>query len=232
MLSAIESYSANHPGGWPGALATWKQEVAQRAKAGQIADSEFLEQGHNSLLVEAHSSHPWDRLLQDNFIELVSDILRLWSEVRRIYAALESRTPLEPNLANQVWQTRAFPLWPDFDVALRVSAGILLGYTVLCTLWWVTGWSQGPNALLMGTVALAFFGGADEAGKAIFTFLKFGIMALLMGAGLSYGLLPFAQDFPSFVLVMALVMLPLGAWAASNPLAILNRPGFCGGSYS
>src|SRR3546814_6048861 len=81
----------------------------------------------------------------------------------------------------------------------------------------LTGWSQGPNAVLMGIVGVAFFGNLDEAGKAIAAFGRFSILGLLLAGFISYGLLPFAQDFPSFALLIGLVMLPLGAWAATNP---------------
>src|SRR3546814_5374530 len=78
-----------------------------------------------------------------------------------------------------------------------------------------------PNAVLMGIVGVAFFGNLDEAGKAIAAFGRFSILGLLLTGFISYGLLPFAQDFPSFALLIGLVMLPLGAWAATNPMAIL-----------
>src|SRR3546814_10061497 len=72
----------------------------------------------------------------------------------------------------------------------------------------------------MGIVGVAFFGNLDEAGKAIAAFGRFSLLGLLLAGFISYGLLPFAQDFPSFALLLGLVMLPLGAWAATNPMAI------------
>src|SRR3546814_13329337 len=86
--------------------------------------------------------------------------------------------------------------------------GIFVAYILLCGLWLATGWHQGPNAVLMGTVAVAFFGGGDEPGKAIAAFGRFAVLSLFLAAILAYGLLPLANDFPTFLIVMGLFMLP------------------------
>src|SRR3546814_13768946 len=73
----------------------------------------------------------------------------------------------------------------------------------------------------MGTVAVAFFGGGDEPGKAIAAFGRFAVLSLFLAAILAYGLLPLANDFPTFLIVMGLFMLPIGMWAAANPMGVL-----------
>ncbi|GAB3629925.1 transporter [Pandoraea terrae] len=160
-------------------------------------------------------------LLTQGHQELVAELTALWSEVGQINASLTHGVALAADLAQRVWQARAFPLPPDVGLAARVSGGILLAYALLCGLWWVTGWSYGANAVLMGMVAVGFFGNLDEAGKAIRTFARFSAMALVLAAVISYGLLPMAADFPLLVVGLALLMLPIGAWAASNSMAIL-----------
>src|SRR3546814_6411676 len=92
----------------------------------------------------------------------------------------------------------AFPLASDIDHAARSAAGIFVAYILLCGLWLATGWHQGPNAVLMGTVAVAFFGGGDEPGKAIAAFGRFAVLSLFLAAILAYGLLPLDNDFPTF----------------------------------
>src|SRR3546814_9897826 len=75
----------------------------------------------------------------------------------------------------------------------------------------------------MGTVAVAFFGGGDEPGKAIAAFGRFAVLSLFLAAILAYGLLPLANDFPSFLIVMGLFMLPIGMWAAANPMGVRSE---------
>src|SRR3546814_3207114 len=93
---------------------------------------------------------------------MLMDLLTLWSEICRIDRALEGRAVLDRELAGQVRRTAAFPLASDVDHAARSAAGIFVAYILLCGLWLATGWHQGPNAVLMGTVAVAFFGGRSE----------------------------------------------------------------------
>src|SRR3546814_1710815 len=73
----------------------------------------------------------------------------------------------------------------------------------------------------MGTVAVAFFGGGDEPGKAIAAFGRFAVLSLFLSAILAYGLSPLANDYPTFLIVMGLFILPIRLWAAPNPMGAL-----------
>ncbi|WP_146196907.1 FUSC family protein [Achromobacter pulmonis] len=220
LLSSVEAYSSLWPSEERCALSEWKAAVARRARQGLPADEPLLVEGRKVMSGDTPDA-PWKALTRGNFRELVSDVLLLWAEIRQIQAYLTDGRPLPAGLVRHVSEARPFPLWPDFGLALRVSVGILIAYSALCGLWWATGWTQGANAVLMGVVALAFFGTLDEAGRAIGLFLRFSMMGLALAGILSFGLLPLAQNYETFLVVMAIVMLPLGAWAASSPLAIL-----------
>nr|WP_301271408.1 FUSC family protein [Pseudomonas mandelii] len=167
------------------------------------------------------SLSPWDRLISMGLVELVAKTADLWIEVKKIEAVLDDPKTARKSLKWRILEARELPLQPDFYMARRVAGGMLLAYIVLMMIWWLTGWGQGANAIVMGLVALAFFGGMDEAGHAIAAFARFTSLGLAVAAFLNYVLLPHAQDFVTFVLVMGLVMLPLGVWAASNPFAVL-----------
>src|SRR3546814_2224268 len=97
-------------------------------------------------------------------------------------AALDTGAPLSSALEASVQSVRAFPLRPDYHIVWRVSAAILLTYATLTALWYLTGWQQAPGALLLGSVSIAFFGGADEAGAAIAQFARFAAMAAVAAA--------------------------------------------------
>ncbi len=163
----------------------------------------------------------WSRLLHRNLAILIADALNLWSEIRVLDSALDSGAALPPALEAATKRARAFTLFPDYHIVWRVSVAILLTYATLTALWYLTGWQQAPGALLIGSVAIAFFGGVDEAGVAIAKFAQFAVLATAAAAVLCYGLLPMATDYGAFLVVMALFMMPIAAWSISNPLALL-----------
>jgi len=219
LLSAIETGVSEHIIK-DTALASWLKQAANYAHEG-IGPGSL-----NGLLdwqeaQEGDTDFAWRQVQRASLIAQVKDALRIWSDIHQINNSIRNTIPTKPGIARRIRQARPFPLPPDTNLAVSVACGILLAYTLLCLLWWATGWQQGATAVLMGVCSLAFFGNLDEAGKFIKKFGTFSAIALLIGGVLSYGLLPMARDYPSFVVVMALVMLPLGAWAATNPLAIL-----------
>ncbi|MFA5495075.1 MAG: FUSC family protein [Porticoccaceae bacterium] len=163
----------------------------------------------------------WAVLIHHDVADLTEQLVDLWHEVVVIDRALDGTASLVPALARDVDETPLVTPPPDTGLALRIAASILTTYALLCGLWWATGWEQGANATLIGTVALGFFGGVDEPGRAIALFGRSALLAMVLVGGLCYGLLPLANDFPTFVLVMGLFTLPLGVWGATNPMAIL-----------
>lgn len=220
LLSAIEARIAALGADEASALAPSLGQALNAIRAGDTAP-ENLCASIQALPLAADEQRPWQLLVHEKLEGLFTELLGIWSEVRAVDAALDGYRTLDPALQSQVGSTAAFALAPDTDLALRIAAAILTTYVLLCGLWVATGWHQGPNAVLMGTVALAFFGGGDEPGRAIDMFGRFGLLSLTLVGILCYGLLPLAHDFPTFVLMMGLFMLPLGVWAVTNPMAIL-----------
>ncbi|WP_049199631.1 FUSC family protein [Serratia marcescens] len=215
LLSAIGSSIAALPAGLRPLLQPWLNEVRRQAvePAPHAAPSV-------SLLPPAASLSPWEILIVDELAEQVEQWLTLWVEVQQLNAFLDGE-PLPAALQAQMMRSRVFSPPPDTGMAVRMFAGILTTYALLCSLWYFTGWEQGANMVLMGIVAIAFFGAGDNPGATIATFGRFATLAMALGALLSYVLLPLAGDYGSFLIVMGLFLLPLGVWAASNPLATL-----------
>ncbi|HAT4997097.1 TPA: FUSC family protein [Serratia marcescens] len=215
LLSAIGSSIAALPVGLRPRLQPWLNEVRRQAvePAPHAAPSV-------SLLPPAASLSPWETLIVDELVEQVEQWLTLWAEVQQLNAFLDGE-PLPAALQAQMMRSRVFSPPPDTGMAVRMFAGILTTYALLCGLWYFTGWEQGANMVLMGIVAIAFFGAGDNPGATIATFGRFATIAMVLGALLSYVLLPLAGDYGSFLIVMGLFLLPLGVWAASNPLATL-----------
>ncbi|ERH74240.1 FUSC family protein [Serratia marcescens] len=215
LLSAIGSSIAALPVGLRPRLQPWLNEVRRQAvePAPHAAPSV-------SLLPPAAALSPWETLIVDELAEQVEQWLTLWAEVQQLNAFLDGE-PLPAALQAQMMRSRVFSPPPDTGMALRMFAGILTTYVLLCGLWYFTGWEQGANMVLLGVVAIGFFGAGDNPGATIATFGRFATIAMVLGALLSYVLLPLAGDYGSFLIMMGLFLLPLGVWAASNPLATL-----------
>jgi uncharacterized membrane protein YccC len=215
LLSSIGSSITALPGSLQPALQPWLDEIRQQASKNTLNYARL-----NLLLPRDESLSPWEKLIVDELSEQIERWLTLWSEVQQLNAFLEGE-PLPAALQAQMMRSRVFSPPPDTGIALCMFAGILTTYILLCGLWYFTSWEQGANMVLMGIVAIAFFGAGDNPGATIATFGRFAAIAMALGALLSYVLLPLAGDYGSFLIVMGLFLLPLGVWAASNPLATL-----------
>lgn len=162
----------------------------------------------------------WELLVLNQLIALLNKYVEDWALLMEYRAAVHgSSSSITTRYA--ISKAKAFPLPPDTGLALRMFVGIMLTYFILSAIWYATSWSQGPNMVLLGVVAIGFFGGADEPGLAITHFSRFAFISTLTAFILAYGLLPLANSYHSFLLVMAAFMLPMGLWAATNPLALL-----------
>jgi uncharacterized membrane protein YccC len=215
LLSSIGSSITALPTNLQPALQPWLDEVRQQASENTLNYARL-----NVLLPRDESLCPWEKLIVDELSEQIERWLTLWSEVQQLNAFLEGE-PLPTALQAQMMRSRVFSPPPDTGIAVRMFAGILTTYILLCGLWYFTGWEQGANMVLMGIVAIAFFGAGDNPGATIASFGRFAAIAMALGALLSYVLLPLAGDYGSFLIVMGLFLLPLGVWAATNPLATL-----------
>lgn len=167
------------------------------------------------------SADPWEAFVQRDLAETAREAATLWSEVLQLEAALDYDIILPPALEQSIRDPQPLPLRPDMYLVHRIALGTALAYTIICGLWWATGWVQGPGMLVFGVVALGFFGALDTADAAVIGFARFTLLAMCTALLLCFVLLPMANDFVSLTIVLALVVLPLAAWAASNPMALL-----------
>ena len=217
LLSAIEDRLQALGPDVTGRLSPALADIRVAIEAGGTVPPSLIEQ----IREMASAAEPWRQLVHHALADMLTELAEIWAEVRAIEASANGGTKLSPDLSRDVRTTAAFPLSPDFGLALRMMAAIGLTYALLYGFWLVSGWQQAANILLIGIVALAFFGSVDEPGKAIGGFARLAVIASILVAILNYGLLPFATDLSSFILVMGLYMLPLGCWAAVNPMAVM-----------
>lgn len=163
----------------------------------------------------------WESLVVQGLVDHINQWLTLWSEIKQLDRFLDDEAALEPKLHKEMMATKPFKPPLEWDLAFQMFAGIFTTYASLCTLWYITGWQQGANMVLLGIIGIGFFGNADDPGKTIGIFGRFAFTAMIIGAILSFVLLPLASDYIGFLVVMALFLIPLGLWVTRNPLATL-----------
>lgn len=169
--------------------------------------------------VKAQTS-PWENLVLNQLELLLNQYTHNWDEIMSINNVINGKqAPL--SIRYSIMKAKAFPLPPDLGLVIRIFGSIVFAFAVLCGVWYATGWRQGPNAVLFGVIAISFFGGADEPGAAIANFGLFAFISTLTAFCLEYVLLPMANSYGSFLLNMALFMIPMGLWASKNPMAML-----------
>ncbi|AKH70142.1 putative membrane protein [Spongiibacter sp. IMCC21906] len=219
LLSGISSRVASLDEHGRALLEPFLEEARHGLHHGQAAAADYGSRLHG--LAESQANSLWQKMIFETLADMLEEMLDYWHGVNVIDQSLKRGDKLDRQLNEELNRARPFPLPIDIDHAMRMAAGVLCTYSIICVVWYFTGWNQGANMAILGTVAIAFFGGVDEPGVAIATFGRFACLALFLSALLCYGLLPMAEDFVSFVMVMAVFMLPIGAWAATNPLATL-----------
>ncbi|EQB14965.1 FUSC family protein [Sphingobium lactosutens] len=163
----------------------------------------------------------WLKLVHGALADMMADMLMIWSEIHAIDRSLNGSGDLSPALARDVAKARNFPLKPDIGLAVQVSLGLFAGYLLLCGFWYATGWRQGANTFTLAVALVGFFGMMDQPGRIMAVTGRLLMLALVLSIALNYGLLPLATDYPTFLAVMAIFILPLAAWIAVNPMVLL-----------
>lgn len=171
-------------------------------------------------VAETQQMTEWEKIVCATLADSVKEMLGHLHKVQALKSLLKGQ-PAPVALLRKISQVRVYT--PPADIGHVIIMMLCIGttYTLLCALWFVTGWAQGANMVLMGVIGIAFYGASDEPGRTIASFGKFASVAMLVGAVLSYALLPLASDFISFMVVMALVFLPMGIWACRNSFVTL-----------
>lgn len=187
------------------------------AQTGNINPSEEQLTIPAELIKQASS---WDGLILAHLQQLFTQHSQDWSELLALVDLIEGK-PSSNEALQLVLKAKPQPLPADLDLMLRMFAAILLTYSSLSVIWYFTGWNQGPYLVLLGVVAVSFFGSWDEPGASITNFGKIAFFSSISAFILGYGMLPLANSYSSFLIVMAIYMIPMGIWATKNPLGIL-----------
>lgn len=218
LISALEDRLSHLDTAHLARLQPHIEEARQLLEEGSWPSENFMAKSWEELPPEQID---WAILTERNIARITSDALVRAAELRALAGALGTTATLPTALEDEVRQAKAFPLQLDKHTAVGVGLTILTTYTLLCFAWYLTAWQQAPAALLIGCVSLAFFGGLDQAGVLLKKFTMDAVTAQVLGGVLYFGLLPLANEYSAFLLVMALFIMPLAAWSVSNRMAVL-----------
>ncbi|EIC86065.1 FUSC family protein [Serratia sp. M24T3] len=187
----------------------------------QIKSTDYNRDLNEKLAASAENMSQFERIHLAEFIDVITQWQSLWQEVGQLADFVENQVSLPEPLDRQMMQIKVFTPAADFQKALKMFGGIICTYASLIGFWYATGWQQGPSMVLLGVVAIAMFGGTDNPSFTIGLFGRFVIISMVLGALLSYVLQPLANDYISFLIIMAIFIIPLAMWAYTNPMATL-----------
>lgn len=177
-------------------------------------DRTFQDMEQNQAEKDAGTS--WNILVREDLITLSQNILVLWAQIRQLRTSLDRRGSLSSTLTRETRKVRYFPLRPDTYLSVRIFCGFILTYTLLCVVWWISGWAQMPRAVLLASVTVGFFGATDNTTIAVGKLARFLLIIMLLTWIFCFFIFPLTRDFFSFALAMGLFIIPIGAWSAQN----------------
>jgi uncharacterized membrane protein YccC len=105
----------------------------------------------------------------------------------------------------------------DFQPALIAAARVFLTFVLLASFWIVTAWTDGALALTFATVSVIFFSPRETLGYAAATdfVIGSGITVFVVGI-IRFVILPYADTYVGFSLILGAVLVPLGMAAATR----------------
>jgi uncharacterized membrane protein YccC len=110
----------------------------------------------------------------------------------------------------------------DTGLALRSAAAAMLAIGLGSAFWIATAWPDGSSLPVMAAVVCSFFAGADNPVRPQLGFAKWSLVAVLVGGGYVFAILPLAHEFETLILVLAPVFLIAGVIAANPKNTIIG----------
>ncbi|HEY1122398.1 MAG TPA: FUSC family protein [Haloferula sp.] len=124
-------------------------------------------------------------------------------------------------------QSLSFPLHLDLRGALRYGLRTTLTLLLAIGFWAMTGWNEGPAFVFNCAAFCALNAGMSHPGKSLAMIAVSAAFAATAGFFLKFHLLPHASGFPSLILCLAVVLVPIAFMTRSrNPwIAVTGATG-------
>lgn len=178
----------------------------------------------------------WANALRLSLAARLSELIEAHRDARALRDQIRAPTAraVSPSVAALLANTGRRVLHRDRGIALRAAAGTVATVLLGCAFWISTGWADGAGAVLIAGVCCALFGSSDAPAPAVMQFFWGSLIGIVIAAFYAYAVLPQVTSLPLLMLVLAPVMLVVGAMLATPPpsfialgtlLGVLNSVG-------
>lgn len=198
VLTAVRDWIAAGAGADPAEadrLTGWLDRLAAEESAGSAGD--------------------WDAATRFSFIRRLRSLVEIHRDCRNLRAHIASGDHALPDHLDPLARKRSRGVFHlDHGMALWSAAAALLGITVICAFWILTGWSSGSVAAMMVAVFTCFFASFDDPVPGIRLFLVYTLASMPLSAFYLLVVLPSFDSFPILVLCLAPTLVGLGVFVA------------------
>ena len=158
----------------------------------------------------------WPDALRLSLAARLSDLVAAHRDARALREQVRAPTAraVSPSVAALLANTRRRVLHRDRGIALRAAAGTIATVLLGCAFWIITAWPDGAGAVLIAGVCCALFGSSDEPAPAVMQFFWGSLLGIVIAAIYAYAVLPQVTSLPLLILLLAPVLLVLGAMLA------------------
>ncbi|CBS89902.1 FUSC family protein [Azospirillum lipoferum] len=165
--------------------------------------------------VSAGSAGDWEAATRFSFIRRLRSLVEIHRDCRALRAHIASGDHALPDHLDPLARKRSRGVFHlDHGMALWSAAAALLGITVICAFWILTGWSSGSMAAMMVAVFTCFFASFDDPVPGIRLFLVYTLASMPLSAFYLLVVLPSFDSFPILALCLAPTLVTLGVFVA------------------
>jgi uncharacterized membrane protein YccC len=163
----------------------------------------------------AGSAGDWDAATRFSFIRRLRSLVEIHRDCRDLRVHIASGDHALPDHLDPLARKRSRGVFHlDHGMALWSAAAALLGITVICAFWILTGWSTGSVAAMMVAVFTCFFASFDDPVPGIRLFLVYTLASMPLSAFYLLVVLPSFDSFPILALCLAPTLVTLGVFVA------------------
>lgn len=176
--------------------------------------------------IEAVPMLQWDRLLVQNVVARIRDLIQIWSDCVDLKSDIVSGSRHDLRWQRFGTSLDRRPMHRDYGMALHSGLSAMLATFVASAFWIVTGWPQGAAAAMMAGVLCCIFSSMDDPVPAMRGFLIASLVAVAAAFAFEFGWMPLLHGYLPLAAALGLVLIPAGVFMA-RPSTMLLGMGFC-----
>ncbi|WP_199406695.1 FUSC family protein [Chromobacterium sp. ATCC 53434] len=208
LLSSLADLRAalrRQPAGLPPGLEVLMADIAEW-QATPLDAPWFPERGRQLLLrlEQAQPAGDWASLLEGTLRARLRSLVRLWQDCLSLRQLVMRKQPLRGwKPAYTRWEVAGRSRHHDFGLTLFTAGSVALGVFLGCLGWIGSGWTDGGNAVILGTIACCLFASLDEPAPQMRTLFVVNLVCTLLAGVLLFAVLPAVHEFEMLALCLA-----------------------------